>query len=135
MVDYPLALANILKNQASTITWCLLSGQGADRTERSRFSFAKYKGEIENSLSHTGFQAFYTFRPAYIYPAIPRSEPSRIYALWRILYPLLKHAGSNISVPSTTLARVIFHVGLYGWPQEIFENTDIVHHFNVQEIK
>ena len=49
-VDYPMALAQTIKKQAPKSAFVLLSGQGADRQEKSRMMFAKDKGEVENKL-------------------------------------------------------------------------------------
>lgn len=125
-VDYPETLARILSKKNPGISFCLLSGAGADRGERSRFMFAKDKGTIENRLSNMGFKSFHAFRPAYIYPVTPRNEPNFSYKLTRLLYPLLKLFGANFSIKSTELAAAVFHVGINGCDLEILENKDIL---------
>ncbi|MEW8051216.1 MAG: NAD-dependent epimerase/dehydratase family protein [Candidatus Thiodiazotropha sp.] len=125
-VDYPEALAKILIAKNPAIRFCLLSGAGADRNEKSRMMFARDKGAIENRMSRMGLKSFHAFRPGYIYPVTPRHEPNFSYRLWRWLYPLIKLMGANASVKSTELARAMFKVGLYGSDQEILENRDIL---------
>lgn len=124
-VDYPVALAKHIVNTSPNTTFCLLSGQGADRTERSRIMFARDKGAAENQLSATGFKAFYSFRPSYIYPSVPRKEPNIFYTISRIFYPLIKLLGNNMSVTSEKLAAAMFEVGMNGYEKEILENKDI----------
>ncbi|MET1260582.1 NAD(P)H-binding protein [Flagellimonas sp. DF-77] len=123
-VDYAVAFAKALANHSPKAKLCLLSGAGADRTERSRTAFAKFKGMAENQISALGLD-FYAFRPAYIYPVTPRKEPNLMYRISRTLYPLIKAFGPNVSIPSTDLAQAMFKVGLQGGPQEILENRDI----------
>jgi nucleoside-diphosphate-sugar epimerase len=125
-VQYPDSLAQILYSKNPDIRFCLLSGAGADRSERSRMMFAKDKGIIENRLSKMGFKAFHAFRPGYIYPVTPRKEPNFTYRVSRILYPLIKLFGSNSSIQSTELAALMFKIGLSGSDKEIFENKDIM---------
>lgn len=125
-VDYPEQLARILIQTSPDVRFCLLSGAGADRSERSRMMFAKDKGIIENRLSRIFPNSFHAFRPGYIYPVTPRSEPNFSYRLMRNLYPLLKLFGPNASIRSDELARAMFHVGLHSWPEEILENRDIL---------
>jgi nucleoside-diphosphate-sugar epimerase len=125
-VDYPEALAKVLYKKNPDIQFCLLSGAGADRSERSRMMFAKDKGAIENRLSNMGFQSFHAFRPGYIYPVISRNEPNLSYKISRFLYPLLKLLGPRFSITSTELATAIFHVGIHGCDLEILENKDIL---------
>jgi len=130
-VEYPETLAKVLCSKSSDITFCLLSGAGADRKETSRMMFAQDKGIIENRLSTMGFKAFHVFRPGYIYPVTPRKEPNLTYRLPRFLYPLIKLFGSNASIKSTELAASMFKVGLHGSDKEIFENRDILKQLQV----
>lgn len=125
-VEYPETLAKILFKNSPDISFCLLSGSGADRSERSRLPFAKDKGVIENRLAKMGFKSFHAFRPAYIYPVTPRNEPNISYKLSRFLYPLLKRLGANVSIKSTELAAAMFNVGINGCDLEILENKDIL---------
>lgn len=124
-VDYAVAFASALENKSPHSRLCLLSGQGADRTEKSKTSFAKYKGMAENRISKLKLR-FHTFRPGYIYPVIRRNEPNLVYRMMRFSYPLIKLFGKNISVKSTELALAMFNVGLHGSENEILENKDIL---------
>lgn len=125
-VDYPRALAEALMKHNQTIRFCLLSGQGADRTERSRIQFARDKGAIENILSNMDGVTLHSFRPGYIYPVEPRKEPNLTYTVSRWLYPVLKLMGPKYSIPSTDLAEAMVLVGLKGHNLEVLENQDIV---------
>jgi uncharacterized protein YbjT (DUF2867 family) len=125
-VDYPVELATQLVKNSRHFTFCLLSGQGADRAEKSRIQFARDKGTAENRLAALGFDHFYTFRPGYIYPVHPRREPNLSYKLFRLLYPLIKLLGKKYSIPSTDLAQAMFKVGMQGADKEILENADIL---------
>ena len=123
--DYAVAFAAAISRKSPQARLCLLSGAGADRTEKSRTFFARYKGMAENAISIMGIE-FYTFRPAYIYPVTPRKEPNAMYRLSRFLYPLIKLFGNNASIKSTELAKAMFVVGMNGAEQEILENRDIL---------
>jgi hypothetical protein len=125
-VDYAVSFAQALKNNSPKATLCLLSGAGADRTEKSRMAFAKYKGIAENSISAMDLGRFYAFRPGYIYPVEPRKEPNMMYRVSKSLYPLIKLMGKNSSIKSTELAMGMFNVGLNGAKNEVLENKDIL---------
>ncbi|MCP4441942.1 MAG: hypothetical protein GY810_23790 [Aureispira sp.] len=125
-VDYAIKFAETVKQYSPKATFCLLSGAGADRRERSRVAFAKFKGMAENQISALDFDRFYTFRPGYIYPVTPRKEPNITYKISRFLYPLIKLFGKNMSIKSTELAKGMFNVGLNGAKQEILENRAIL---------
>ena len=124
-VDYPVSFAHAVKKANPGATLCLLSGAGADRTEKSRTSFARYKGMAENQIAQLGLD-FYTFRPGYIYPVTPRKEPNLMYRISRALYPLIRMMGPSSSIKSTELASAMFNVGLHGADSEILENKTIL---------
>jgi uncharacterized protein YbjT (DUF2867 family) len=123
--DYPYNLAKTIYSYSPQATFCLLSGQGADRSEKSTMQFARDKGAIENALSALHFKSFYTFRPGYIYPTKKRKEPNTFYTLSRVLYPILKLLGNNLSITDEQLANTMFTVGLNGYTTEILENKDM----------
>lgn len=124
-VDYPYNLAKTIHSISPQATFCLLSGQGADRSEKSTMQFARDKGAIENALSALYFKSFYTFRPGYIYPTQKRVEPNTFYKLSRALYPILKLLGNNLSITDIQLANTMFTIGLNGHTTEILENKDM----------
>jgi len=123
--DYPLNLAKAIHEKSPNATFCLLSGQGADRTEKSTMQFARDKGAIENALSALHFKSFHSFRPGYIYPTKKRKEPNTFYVISRMVYPLLKLMGKSLSITDQQLAKTIFNVGLNGYSKEILENKDM----------
>ncbi len=126
-VDYAIEFASAIKTNSPAASLCLLSGAGADRSEKSSTSFAKYKGMAENRISDMGL-SFYAFRPGYIYPVTVRKEPNLIYRITRMFYPLIKLMGSNSSIKSTELATAMFRVAMEGAKTEVLENRDILEH-------
>lgn len=125
-VDFTVSFADVLKDQSPDATFCFLSGQGADRREKSRISFARYKGMAENYLIEKAFPQLYIFRPGYIYPVEKRKEPNFGYSVYRMLYPLLRHLGKGFSIKSTELAEAMFRTGLMGSNRITLENEDIL---------
>ena len=124
-VDFTTVFADVLKQKSPNATFCLLSGQGADQTEKSRVSFAKYKGMAENYLIQKDFGNLYIFRPAYIYPVEQREEPNLMYRVSRKLYPLLKNVFPSSVITSEQLGKAIFKAGVQGAEKTVLENQDI----------
>src|SRR5882724_1132854 len=87
---YTIEFARVLRTSSPTAAFSFLSGSGADPTGRSRMAFARYKGEAENALLASGFPCVYIFRPAYIYPVLPRKEPNLSYRMLRAIYPVFR---------------------------------------------
>jgi uncharacterized protein YbjT (DUF2867 family) len=128
-VDYTKAFADSLKQQSPGAVVCFLSGAGADPKEKSKTSFARYKGMAENYLIGKDFGGLFIFRPAYIYPVEKRKEPNFSYRLFRALYPVLGALGESLSIKSTELGAAMYHAGLQAPEKTILENKDIIAYF------
>jgi uncharacterized protein YbjT (DUF2867 family) len=125
-VEYTLAFASALRNANEKTTFCFLSGDGADMSEKSRIMFARDKGAAESILFNLQFDKTYTFRPGYIYPSVPRKEPNRAYVFFRYAYKyVLRHVYPDIGLTSGQLARVMFQVGLNGTERQVLGNREI----------
>jgi len=64
--DYTIEFARVLRGSSPNAVLSFLSGYGADPTGKSRFAFARYKGEAEKALEANGFPRAYFF-PALLY--------------------------------------------------------------------
>jgi uncharacterized protein YbjT (DUF2867 family) len=128
-VDYTVEFTRVLRMSSPNAAFAFLSGSGADPTCRSRMAFARYKGEAENAVSAAGFSHVYIFRPAYIYPVAPRTEPTASYRLLRAIYPVFRLVLPNQVIPADDLARAMVDTALHGVEADsravVLENRDI----------
>ena len=127
-VDYTVEFARVLRGGSPDAAFSFLSGNGADPTGRSRMAFARYKGAAEKALLAAGFPHVYIFRPAYIYPVQPRTEPTFSYRLLRAIYPAFRLLFPNQVIPADDLARAMVDVAVRETPEIgglVFENRDI----------
>ena len=124
-VAYTKAFGETLRKNSSRTTFCFLSGQGADSSEKSHTLFAREKGIAENILLNLRFERTYIFRPGYIYPVTPREEPNWGYKFMRALYKPLSAIYPNIGVPSTKLAAKMVDVGFNGGARTLYKNEHI----------
>ena len=127
-VDFAVEAARAFLDQNPSSTFCLLSGAGADRTERSRVSFARYKGMAENAIIAMPFGRVHVFRPGYIYPVTPRAEPSVSYRLLRALWPVMGRIYPAAGIASDALAAAMLDAAIHGTPEHpdpVIENRDI----------
>ncbi|MFC4232164.1 NAD(P)H-binding protein [Parasediminibacterium paludis] len=124
-IDYTIAFAKALREQNASASFCFLSGQGADSSEKSKILFAKAKGIAENQLLALQFAHTYIFRPGYIYPVTPRKEPNSMYLWMRRLYKLMVKIYPNVGVTSVQLAAKMVAIGFDGGTKTIYENADI----------
>jgi nucleoside-diphosphate-sugar epimerase len=124
-IDYTKVFADALKQESPQATFCFLSGQGADSSEKSSVLFAKAKGIAENYLLNLKFARTFIFRPGYIYPVEPRKEPNTLYSVFRLLYKPISYIYPNIGLTSLQLAQKMLSVGLLGNDKDVLENKDI----------
>ncbi len=145
-IDFAVNLAKAIKNINPDCAFCYLSGAGADRKEKSRFIFARTKGMAENRLISL-LSHFYSFRPNFIYPVIPRKEVNFTYGLTRKVYRLLFYSNSSFSkmrmiqsftkvtsITSQQLAISMLEVGLNHHPKQIIEHLDIHSIYNTLHV-
>jgi uncharacterized protein YbjT (DUF2867 family) len=127
-VSYTAEFARVFRSSSPDAAFSFLSGNGADPTGRSRFPFARYKGEAENALLAAGFSRVYLFRPAYIYPVERRKEPNFSYRLMRAIYPAFRVLFPNQVIRVDELAKAMVDVAVTGTVDHgglVFENRDI----------
>ena len=124
-IDYPVAIAKAVYTYSPASKFILLSGAGADRTEKSKLMFAKDKGIAENKLHEIYGDNFHSARPGYIYPVIKRNEPNISYAFFRLFYPIIRLLGKKLSITSLELANAMFVMGMKQQSQTIFENDEM----------
>lgn len=127
-VDYTKAFAKAILKHNKDLTFCFLSGAGADRKEKSRMVFARSKGKPENFLLKQKFKVAYFFRPGYIFPVKKRKEPNFGYRVYRFLWPVVGRIVPNMGINSDWLARTMVDVGLIGGKKHTYENKDIRQH-------
>jgi uncharacterized protein YbjT (DUF2867 family) len=127
-VDYTVEFARVLRASSPGAAFSFLSGSGADQTERSRVAFARYKGKAEKALLAAGFPGLYIFRPAYIYPVVPRKEPNFSYRMLRAIYPAFRAMFPNQVIRADDLAKAMVDVAVRGRSEResvVFENREI----------
>jgi uncharacterized protein YbjT (DUF2867 family) len=127
-VDYTIEFVRVFHAASPAAAFSFLSGSGADPTGRSRLAFARYKGEAENAIRAVGFSHVYIFRPAYIYPVQPRTEPSLGYRVLRTIYPAFRMLFPNQVIRADDLARAMVDIAISanGEPGAlVLENLDI----------
>ena len=99
--DYTIAAAKAMLAVNPSIHFVFLSGNGADRTEKSKVLFAKLKGKTENELLRLGFKKITIARPDAIWPKHKHKNAPLAYKLAFPFYPLVE-----IFAPSKIIGSV-----------------------------
>jgi uncharacterized protein YbjT (DUF2867 family) len=123
-----LAAAKTLAEVNPGMTFCYVSGQGTDSTERGRVMWARVKGKTENELLRLPLRA-YMFRPGYIQPLGGIKSKTRVYRVFyqimAPIYPVLKRLTPNLVTTNEMVGRAMIEVAIQGYPSRILEVRDI----------
>jgi uncharacterized protein YbjT (DUF2867 family) len=126
--DLTLAAAETLADLNPGMTFCYVSGEGTDSTEKGRLMWARVKGQTENRLLAMPLNAF-MFRPGYIQPLDGVRSKTMIYqALYTVLapaYPLLRAIAPRHVTTTRNVGRAMIRVAERGDSKRILENSDI----------
>lgn len=126
--DLTIAAASALAEVNPGMTFCYVSGQGTDASERGRMMWARVKGKTENALLRLPLSA-YMFRPGYIQPMGGiRSKTALYQAAYTVvapLFPLLRRLAPNQVTTTEIVGRAMLRVARDGYGKRILEIRDI----------
>ena len=88
--DLTLNFARTAARLNSDMTFCYVTGEGTDSTEKGRSMWARVKGRTENDLRKLPFKAAYAFRPGYMQPTPGLKHTQKYYAYIGWAYPALR---------------------------------------------
>jgi uncharacterized protein YbjT (DUF2867 family) len=123
--DFALAGAKAFSSVNPNLTFCFLSGQGADSTEKSRVLFGRVKGETENKLDLLGLKHLYHLRPGYIHPVAAGTSRHLWDRFLSPVAPLLHKMVPNMLIEADDFALAMIEVAKHGFPRRILENRDL----------
>ena len=127
--DLTLAVARALLERSPGASFCYVSGQGTDTSERGRAMWARVKGRTENDLLRLPFHGAWMFRPGVIIPRRGVRSRTRLYqAFYSTLgwtLPLARLLAPNQVVDSAELGRALLRAAREGAPKPVLEPSDI----------
>lgn len=130
-VNYEVTLdaASMLARLNPTMTFCYVSGAGADSSERGASMWARVRGRTENALLRLPFKACYLFRPGAIQPLHGiRSKTTSYRLFYSIVGPILPALRKFFpeSILSTEIiGQAMLSVARNGAPAPILEAKQI----------
>lgn len=126
--DLTLSAAKALADAHPNATFCYVSGEGTDSSERGKRMWARVKGKTENALLALPLDA-YMFRPGFIRPRPgARSKTLWIrlaYAVLNPLYPVLSKLAPTHMTTLDNVAHAMLAVADVGYEKRVLENADI----------
>jgi len=127
--DLTLAGAQAMATANKRMTFCYVSGQGTDSSERGRSMWARVKGQTENALLRLPFKAAYMFRPGLIQSMRGVRSKTKLYnamyAVFGPLVPLLRRLFPNHVTTTVIVGRALINVAANGYSKPHLETRDI----------
>ena len=120
--DYALAAAQTLYRHSPAHLFYFISGQGTN--DQSHMMWARVKAETETSLQNLDLAGMVCWRPSYIHPSVPKTNPSWLERITGWIYPLLKN-NKRFSVSSDDLGRAMLQALFEDRRTGIIENPEI----------
>ena len=127
--DLTLAAARALVEANPRMTFCYVSGQGTDSTERGRAMWARVKGQTENALLALPFKAAYMLRPGFIQPlkGVRSRTPlyQAFYSALGFLLPVLRRLAPDQITTTVNVGRALIRLAAGGDAKRILLAADI----------
>ncbi|HMU47844.1 MAG TPA: NAD(P)H-binding protein [Chitinophagaceae bacterium] len=123
--EYTLACARFCLIANPSIRFVFVSGDGADRSEKSRTLFKKIKGKAENGLLSSGLKNLVIARPDAVRPRHKNKRAPFAYKLVYPLFPLVEIMAPSKVIWSDVLARALIKIGNQGYEKNTLENMEL----------
>lgn len=127
--DLTLHMAETLLKLNHNLTFCYVSGQGTDSSEKGSSMWARVKGKTENALLAMPFKGSYMFRPGFIQPLHGIKSKTALYNFFYVffkpLYPLIKTLFPNSITTNEAIGKAMIAVALRGAAKRILNPADI----------
>lgn len=123
--DYTIAAAKAMLAVNPDIHFVFLSGNKADRTEKSRVLFARLKGKTENALLGLGLKKLTIARPDAIWPKHKNKNAPLAYKLAFPFFPLVEKFAPSKIIGSVKLAKALLYLVKHPAAKDTWENTEL----------
>lgn len=123
--DYTKACGDFCRRINPSIRFVFVSGDGADRTEKSGTLFKKLKGKAENALLQPGLANVIIARPDAVRPRHRNKKAPFLYKLVYPLFPLVEKFAPHKIIWSDVLARALLSLAKNGYETNTLENVTL----------
>lgn len=124
-----LAAATTLAELNPGMTFCYVSGQSTDSTEKGRVMWARVKGRTENALLAMDGLDAYMFRPGFVLPMKGVRSKTVLYeffySAFRPFLGLVPRLAPKYSTTSVNIGLAMLRVAREGAGKRHLENVDI----------
>ena len=121
-----LNFAETLSKMNRDLTFCYVSGNGTDSSEKGKSMWARVKGKTENDLMKLPFKRVYNFRPGFMKPTPGLKNTLGLYKYLGWLYPILHKVMPDMTSTLAETGLAMINAARYGYRKNILEVKDIV---------
>jgi hypothetical protein len=119
-------MANTLVKLNPEMTFCYVSGEGTDSSEKGRMMWARVKGKTENDLMKLPFKKVYCFRPGYMQPTPGLKNTLSMYKYLSWSYPILRKVFPGSTSTLAEVGKAMILCAQNNYPKQVLEVKDIV---------
>jgi len=124
--DLTMGFARTVAKLNPDMTFCYVSGEATDSSEKGKMMWARVKGKTENDLMILPFKKAYMFRPGFMQPTKGLKNANKMYKVFMPVFPVIK-----LLFPKhvSTLAQVgiaMINVVNMGYEKQVLEVKDII---------
>ncbi len=123
--DYTKACIDFCKQVKPSLRFVFVSGDGADRTEKSRTLFKRLKGKAENVLLQSGLSDVIIARPDAVRPRHENKRAPFAYKLVYPLFPLIEWLAPSKIIWSNVLGKALLRLAKMRHEKDTLENVDL----------
>jgi len=123
--DYTKACIHFCKQVKPSIRFVFVSGDGADRTGKSRTLFKRLKGKAENALLQSGLPNLVIARPDAVRPRHKNRRAPFAYKLVYPLFPLVEWLAPSKIIWSDVLGKALLRLAKNGHEKDTLENVEL----------
>jgi len=124
--DLTIFFASRLIRINPSMTFCYISGLGADSQGKARFMQTRVKGQTEAGLSELPFKRVFSFRPGILKPVHGQKHVYKMYFMIMPFYPVFRLLFPGFFLTLQELALAMIRSVETGYNALILEVKDIV---------
>ena len=124
--DLTMNFAETLARENSGLTFCYVSGQGTDSTEKGRLAWARVKGKTENDLMKLFPERAFGFRIGFLKPEKDYKNTLGFYKYVGWLYPLARAVSNKYASTLDEVGRAMINCASIGYEKQVLEVEDIL---------
>ena len=108
------------------MTFCYISGQGTNSSEKGRLNWANVKGKTENDLMKMSFKRVFAFRIGFVKPDKDAKNTLGMYKFLGWLYPIVRGVSNNYASTLSEVGRAMINGATKGYEKRVLEVEDII---------